>query len=190
MRHLVFVLITIVCSVAPAISEPSGVTKITLTWTDSFDRIEPQPQKNILLQRNSTLVPNNGKTIDQRTQTSYGGAVRWDDTFQTSLGKDWRVVGPNVLRRTIKFPNDVQIQQVTVNGNTCTLTITIKLANGAPYYIRPMISQPGKAGTTADLKLSIPFAKLNDRGSSTQISPGCARPASVRFISGFGTERT
>src|SRR5476651_1180692 len=104
MRHSVFVLIAILCSIAPAISEPSGVTKITLTWTESFDRIEPQPQKNILLQRNGTLVLNNSnKTIDQRTQTSYGGAVRWDDTFQTSLGKDWRVVGPNVLRRTIKF---------------------------------------------------------------------------------------
>jgi hypothetical protein len=160
MRHLVFVLITIVCSVAPAISEPSGVTKITLTWTDSFDRIEPQPQKNILLQRNSTLVPNNGKTIDQRTQTSYGGSVRWDNTFQARLGKDWRVVGPNVLRRTDKFPNDVAIAQVTVNGNTCTLTITIKLASGAPYYIRPMISQPGKAGHYSRFEASNPVCKI------------------------------
>jgi hypothetical protein len=159
MRHSVFVLIAILCSTAPAISEPS-VTKITLTWTESFDRIEPQPQKNILLQRNGTLVLNNSKTIDQRTQTSYGGAVRWDDTFQTSLGKDWRVVGPNVLRRTMKFPNDVQIHQVTVNGNTCTLTITIKLADGAPYYIRPMISQPGKAGHYTRFEAFNPVCKI------------------------------
>jgi hypothetical protein len=160
MRHSMFALIAILCSIAPAISEPSGVTKITLTWTESFDRIEPQPQKNILLQRNGTLVLNNSKTIDQRTQTSYGGSVRWDDTFQTSLGKDWRVVGPNVLRRTFKFPNDVQIHQVTVNGNTCTLNITIKLASGAPYYIRPMISQPGKAGHYSRFEASNPVCKI------------------------------
>jgi hypothetical protein len=160
MRHSVFVLIAIVCSIAPAIGEPSGVTKITLTWTDSMDRIEPQPQKNILLQRNGTLVLNNGKTIDQRTQTSYGGSVRWDNTFQTSLGKDWRVVGPNVLRRTDKFPNNVQIQQVTVNGNTCTLTITHKLASGAPYYIFPMVSQPGKAGHYSKFEVFNPVCKI------------------------------
>jgi hypothetical protein len=148
------------CLTAPAISEPSGVTKITLTWTESFDRIEPQPQKNILLQRNATLLLNHSKTIDQRLQTSAGGAVRWDETFQFSLGKDWRVVGPNVLRRTNRFPNSVSILQVTVNGNTCTLTVTYKLASGAPYYILPMISQPGKAGHYSRFESLNPVCKI------------------------------
>jgi hypothetical protein len=160
MRQSVSIFIAILCSVAPAISEPSGVTKITLTWTESFDRIEPQPQKNILLQRKSTLVLNNSKTVDQRLQTSYGGAVRWDGTFQSNLGKEWRVVGPNVLRRTDRFPNNVQILQVTVNGNTCTLTITHTLASGAPYYIFPMVSQPGKAGHYSRIEASNPVCKI------------------------------
>jgi hypothetical protein len=160
MRQSVFVFIAMVCSIVPAISEPSVVTKITLTWTESFDRIEPQPQKNILLQQNATLLLNNSKTINHRLQTSYGGAVRWDETFQFSLGKDWRVLGPNVLRRTNRFPNDVTILQVTVNGNTCTLTITTKLESGAPYYIRPMISQPGKAGHYSRFDSLNPVCKI------------------------------
>jgi hypothetical protein len=160
MRHSVFVFIAIVSSIAPAISEPSDVTKITLTWTESFDRIEPQPQKNILLQRNATLMLNSSKKIEQRTQTSYDGAIRWDNTFQAILGKDWRVAGPNLLRRTIKFPNDVSSALVTVNGNTCTMTMTTKLASGAPYYIRPMVSQPGKAGHYSRFEYLNPVCKI------------------------------
>ena len=160
MRILISTLAALFSLTPAANSEPAGSTKITLTWTEVMDRIEPQPMKNIHLQRNATLVLNNSKTIDQRTQTSYGGAVRWDDKFKTGLGKEWRVIGPNVLRRTNKFPNNTQIVQVTLNGNSCTLTITHTLASGAQYYVFPMVSLPGKAGHYSRFETSNPACKI------------------------------
>lgn len=160
MRSSASVLAVILSLAAHATSEAAGATKITLTWTETMDRIEPLPMKNIVLQRNTTLVLNSGKTIDTRTQTSYSSTVKWDDKFSAGLGKEWRVVGPNQLQRVDQFPNNVQIRQITVNGNTCTFTITHTLASGAPYYVFPMVSQPGKAGHYSRFAVSNPTCRI------------------------------
>ncbi len=50
--------------------------------------------------------------------------------------------------------------RIVVSGKNCTLTIADTLKNGAKYFVRPMLSQQGKAGhysrmTTLDPHCSI-----------------------------------
>jgi hypothetical protein len=160
MRSMTFVLITTLCSASPVFGEATGNTKLTLTWTDSFDRTEPLPMKNILLQRQMTVTLNGGGNVTQRSRSTWG-KENWDASFGAPLGKDWRVAGPNVLVRTNVFPNSVRVMRVTVTGSSCTLAITDTLKSGAADYILPMTSQEGKAGHYSRLSTSNPNCRID-----------------------------
>jgi hypothetical protein len=76
------------------------------------------------------------------------GQVETKQFAQDLGGARWQVIGPNRLQRTINYENHYQILQVTVNGRSCTTSVTTRLKPGKTTYIlrnlgdgRPYVDQ-------------------------------------------------
>lgn len=122
-----------------------GTTLIQLSWVDSFDRIQPSPRSGVLLSKNLTLVLSDGNRVTENYSASSNRfSKEW--SHDMSLGEGWRVESANTLMRQDTFPNSVRIYRVVISGSSCSLTITNQLTGPPSYFIRPMLSQPGKAG--------------------------------------------
>ena len=154
-------LIAIAVALLPssAICQNLEATKIRIIYADSFDRIEPQPLKNITVTNQMTLSLNAGNNVSEQWNAA-AGKQQWGWKVGSTLGQGWRVAGPNTLVRADQFPNDTRTMRIVVSGKNCTLTIADTLKNGATYFVRPMLSQPGKAGhysrmTTLDTHCNI-----------------------------------
>jgi hypothetical protein len=134
------------CSAAYA--QSSGATTIHLHWTQTFDRLQPNPRDGITLTNSEDLVLHAGGAAQQIRSVALTRAR--EHTFHlrdgTRIGKNWRVAGPHSLTRTDVFPNSTRVFRITISGSSCSLSIENNLKPGAPYYLFPMISQRGRAG--------------------------------------------
>jgi hypothetical protein len=137
----------------------SGNT-IRLSYVESFDRISPNPVNGVSLAKHMVLTLDGRNSITENWSAA-GGKERWSWKENAILGQGWRVIGPNTIGRTDRFPNHTLTMRVTVNGRECSFSVSHNLRSGAPYYVWPMLSQPGRAGHYSRLQALNPTCRID-----------------------------
>jgi hypothetical protein len=144
-RSVIFGLVVCLYAAENALGQTSDTTTIRLVWLESFDRISPNPQSGISQTKNLTLTLRGDRRAEESYSLSSGNfSARWKEG--APLGQGWRVAGPNTLTRNDRFPNHTTAMKIIVTGKSCTFSISHNLRKGAPYFLWPMTSQPGRAG--------------------------------------------
>jgi hypothetical protein len=155
---LVVVAVTAFGFQSDARSQSSGTTTIHLRWTESLDRIQPDPMNNMTFDRATTLILEPGGRITQRKAVAFQGRARSGATYNreeaAQIGRNWRAVNASTLVRTDVWPNNVREYRVAVSGQSCSLSITDTLKPGAEYYRFAMFAQPGRAGRYVNVRTS------------------------------------
>src|SRR5215470_5633234 len=129
-------------------------TTIRVSWTETFDRISPDPTPGISQTKNLSLTLQDNKMAAESYSLTAGRNFAKSWTTSASLGRGWKVASANSLVRIDSFPNLTTVMRIVVTGNTCTFSISHTMKPGAEYFLWPMSSQPGRAGRYTRLRAS------------------------------------
>jgi hypothetical protein len=116
-----------------AMAGPAFAATINITYTAVYDRIRPQPQKNVRLNAKFEINLSESGAVSERVERSAGQAA---DNFKRGmkLGDGWQVVDENSLRRVINQPQSQLIIDVKVSGKTCSVDVNWNLKPGFKEY--------------------------------------------------------
>lgn len=118
---------------AAVVSAASAATTIKINYTLVYDRIRPEPQRNVRATANFQInLSESGAVSEGLTRT----AGRLSDNFKRGmkLGNGWQVAGENQLRRVINQPQSTLVLTVTTSGSSCSLDVNFKLKPGFTEY--------------------------------------------------------
>ena len=105
-------------------------TSIHAEYTAVYDRLRPQPYKDIHLRNSVDLIlsgTNEVREINKREARQFADSK---DKSNTLGPGGWTVEGGNKLQKTIYAPQNTTEMTVTVDGTTCKFDIQFKLKPG------------------------------------------------------------
>jgi hypothetical protein len=119
---------------APRVGATQRVTTIDLTYTFVADRLRPEPRADVETARHVLVTLSEGGHVDESLQGKSGEFSESDSRSarlgQTVEGAQFHVLGPDRLRRTVKYPQGLEIDTISVIGQTCEVGILFKLSPG------------------------------------------------------------
>jgi hypothetical protein len=128
------------CSVLPAHADDT--VTIHVNYQKFSNRVRPNPGpataktdftlvlsgKNDI--KESGTVSSGNNSISGSTSTKFNTAVTGGERTLK-----WRVAGPNKIVAIIDYPQNQQIQTISVNGKTCTINVVDRLKPGFTEYM-------------------------------------------------------
>ena len=126
-----------VVSCLAVISGPAKAdTQIHAEYAAHYDRIRPDPIKDIHLRHSFDVTLSGDNTVSE-TGTRAAGAMADQHSARTILGQrnsdgpvNWTVLGPDKLQRVIEAPQSVMTMTISVTDKSCTLAVEHKLKPG------------------------------------------------------------
>lgn len=106
---------------------------INISYTAVYDRIRPQPQKNVRLNARFEINLSESGAVSETIERSAGQAA---DGFkrEMKLGDGWQVVDEKTLRRVINQPQSQLVITVTTSGSSCDVDVKWSLTPGYNEY--------------------------------------------------------
>lgn len=104
-------------------------TSIHAEYTANYDRLRPNPYKDIHLKNSIDLVltgNNEVKEINKREAGKFGDAK----SGSNKLGSIWTVLEGNKIQKIVNLPQSTTEMTVTVDGKACKLDVQFKLKPG------------------------------------------------------------
>ena len=126
-----FAIAGIIVSGMPAVA----AAKIKISYSMAYDRIRPEPQRNVRVTANfDVAIEDGGKVNEGVTRT----AGRFSDGFKTGtkLGNgQWDVISEKQLQRTFDQPQSTLVMTITtVDDKSCKLDVKWTLKPGFNEY--------------------------------------------------------
>lgn len=118
----VFVSLATACSAHAA--------NIKISYTMMYDRLRPEPQKNVRVTNSLDVVLGEGGAVKEEVTRTAGPFA---DSFKNKakLGDgQWDVISENQLRRTFDQPQSTLVLTITVDGKKCSLEPKFTLKEG------------------------------------------------------------
>jgi len=150
--------LSIACRSDALAQSQSNATRIDLSYTETMDRIYPNPRNGIVLVKTLTLTLSARNSISVATSAASVGhrsgklKPRDSSVGEGALGQRWKVSASSVLTRTDQYPTHTKTLRVIVTGSSCTFTVTYARKPGASYYELPMLPMASrKAGRYVNL---------------------------------------
>jgi hypothetical protein len=134
MRFLGVLAVAVLCTTvmnAPA----AAAAKIKISYTAVYDRIRPEPQKNVRMTANMDVALEEGGKVNEGV-TRTAGSV--SDRFKTGAklgGGQWEVISEKQLRRTFDQPQSTLVLTITtIDDKSCKLDLSWTLKPGFNEY--------------------------------------------------------
>jgi hypothetical protein len=132
MQRWIFFFVFLLLSLVPNFS--ASAANIKISYTMVYDRIRPEPKKNVRVTNSFDVVLAEGGAVKEEINRAAGPfADNFKNKAKLGDGK-WDVVSENQLRRTIEQPQSTLVLTITVNGKSCALEPKFTLKPGFNEY--------------------------------------------------------
>jgi len=126
MNAFAFAAVTLLSLTTVALADD---TSMHAEYTANYDRLRPNPYKDIHLKNSIDLVltsNNEVREINKREAGKFADAK----SGSNKLGSTWTVLEGNKLQKIVDLPQSTTEMTVTVDGKTCKLDVQFKLKPG------------------------------------------------------------
>jgi hypothetical protein len=130
-RHIIF---SICFLTGLALAPSADAANIKISYTMMYDRIRPEPQKNVRVTASFNVELAEGGAVKEEINRSAGPFA---DNFKNKakLGDgQWDVISEKELRRTIEQPQSTLVLTIAVDGKSCTVEPKFSLKPGFKEY--------------------------------------------------------
>lgn len=126
--------LVLVLFIGCAVTEAQAAAKIKINYSLMYDRLRPEPQKNVVVNQAMDVALEESGAINEALVRSAGSV---SDQFKTGArlgGGLWEVVGENELRRTFDQPQSTFVITIKTQDKTCTVEPKFTLKPGFTEY--------------------------------------------------------
>jgi hypothetical protein len=133
MRCLIAVLFAIVCAVAG--TAPALAAKINISYSFVYDRIKPEPQKNVRVTAKFDVALSEGGDVKESVTRAAGNV---SDNFKRGAklgGGSWTVISEKELQRTFDQAQSTLVITITlIDDKSCKMDVKWTLKPGFSEY--------------------------------------------------------